>query len=93
MDVSKYKPSFKLVVSFFCDHITDVGGIRMVKYQRDREARLNNQAKIGAYFFTNDFCTQSEAWLPRIVSTQNTPTPWLLRFIVPKEYMLIASGK
>lgn len=68
-DVSKYKPNYKLVVSFFCDHITDVGGIRMVKYLRDREARLSNQAKVAAYFFTNDFCTQSEAWLPRIVGT------------------------
>lgn len=69
LDKTKYKPKYTLVVSFFCDQITDVGGIRVVKYQRDREARLSDQAKTGAYFFTNDHFGQSEAWLPTIVGT------------------------
>lgn len=59
----------------------------------DREAKLQSKAKTGTYFFTNDHCGQSEAWLPKLVSKQTFSTPWSLKFVVPKEYMLIASGK
>ena len=93
LDKAKYKPKYTMVVSFFCDQVTDVGGIRVVKYLRDREARLSNQAKTGSYFYTNDHYSQSEAWLPKIVGTQSVSTPWTLKFVVPKEYMIIASGK
>lgn len=52
-DISKYKPRFKLLVSFFCDQVTDVGGIRQVKFKQDREARLKGDT--GSYFYTNDY--------------------------------------
>lgn len=55
-EISKYKQRYILLVSFFCDHITDVGGIRAIRYMLDREAKLNTKAKTGMYFFTNDHC-------------------------------------
>ena len=32
-------------------------------------------------------------WLPSILGAQQSASPWSLRFVVPKEYMVIASGK
>lgn len=52
--MSKYKAKYTLLVSFFCDQITDVGGLRAIRYMLDREAKLNSKAKTGTYFFTND---------------------------------------
>jgi hypothetical protein len=65
----------------------------MVKFVKDRDMRLANQSKVGSYFFTNDFIGQSDCWLPKLIGTQSICTPWNLQFLVPKEYMVVASGK
>ena len=54
---------------------------------------MQNTSKIGSYFITNDHCGQSEGWLPSLVGSLRISSPWSLKFVLPKDYMLIASGK
>jgi hypothetical protein len=54
-DISKFKQRFIIMASFICTQLTDVGGVRCVRYTRDREETINHESRVSEYFICNDF--------------------------------------
>lgn len=81
---SKFKPVISILVEYFCDKLSEGSTLRYVNY-RSEEDETNHK-----YLYTNDL--ESHCWLPLIIGTESMPSIFTMKFIVPKEYMVIASG-
>ena len=100
-DVAKIKKKLWIAINYFCGQITDVGGVRKIAYKRELgdsageayAAQSKGNSKSNYYFATSDHADQSICWMPQILGSQATVSTWSLKFMCPKEYMIISSGK
>jgi len=81
---AKFKPTVRILICYFCEQISKGSTLRYVSYRSD-ETEANKR-----YILTNDL--ESHCWLPLIVSSEQMPSTFTMKYIVPKEYMVIASG-
>ena len=87
------------MIDFICDHISDIGGVKSVKYRRELSDQLatNNAQKplqnSSEFFYTSDEANQSVQWLPQLVGSQKMASAWHMQFLVPKDYTVLCSGK
>ena len=84
------------MIDFICDHITDVGGVKCIQYHRDLSDQLASGTQVagsGDFFFTSDEPNQSITWLPQLLGSQKISSAWHLQFLVPQDYMVLASGR
>ena len=81
---AKFKPSVRILIEYFCEQISKGSTLRYVSYKSD-DTEANKR-----YIITNDL--ESHCWLPLIVGSEQMPSTFTMKYIVPKEYMVIASG-
>ena len=92
------------MIEFTCENVSDVGGVKCIRYGREladqlasslatRENTFEPVSSCNEYFYTSDEPNQSICWLPQLVGSQKMASAWHLQFLVPKDYMVLASGK
>jgi len=87
------------MIDFLCEHVADVGGLKCVRYRREladelvQRVQTKPKSDFSEYYYTSDEPNQSNCWLPGLVGSHKTASPWHLQFLVPKEFMVLASGK
>jgi hypothetical protein len=50
----------------------------------------DSENRLARYIYSQN--NNSECWMPILIGSKLKASPWLLRFAVPKEYMVISSG-
>ena len=81
---AKFKTTVRILIEYFCEQISQGSTLRYVSYKSD-ETEANRR-----YLYTNDL--ESHCWLPLIVGSEQMPSTFTVKYIVPKEYMVSASG-
>ena len=74
----------RILVEYSCDQITQGGTLRYVPYQDTTSQTMQR------YLYTLD--QKPECWLPQLLGSDEQNSPWLLRVVVPSDYMVICSG-
>lgn len=82
-----------LMISYFIPSI-DNFGIRAVKYKiTDQMPGAGLEAQEGTYYHSSDMYNSQHLWMPVIQGSQMFPLAWSFKYIVPKNYTVIASGQ
>ena len=61
--------------------------------QENTTSNEDFENKSNSYFITSDHDNQSICWMPQLVGSMRMESKWHMKFLVPKQYMMIASGK